>query len=80
MIDNDELLRAYGRISRMECRRRLDNEIGAVKAAQKAGLLVRRATIAGVPMEFGAPELAKAGAEEPPRVAMFRNPKQKLVL
>jgi hypothetical protein len=53
-----------------------------VQAAQKAGLIIRGATIEGVPLELGAPESAKAPTEAP-RVAVFQtrpNPKQKVVL
>jgi hypothetical protein len=49
--------------------------IATVKAALKAGLSVKRATIAGVEMEFGQQEAAKEPApapEEPPRVALFK--------
>jgi hypothetical protein len=64
-------------------KRRLAEAIAVVRAAQKAGLLVRSATIEGVELELGAPEPAKISAEEAPRVALFQtrpNPKQKVVL
>ena len=80
MTDNDALLRAYGRIARLE-RERIARQLAVVQAAQKAGLIIR-ATIEGVPLGLGAPESAKAPTEAP-RVAVFQtrpNPKQKVVL
>jgi hypothetical protein len=63
-------------------KRRLAEAIAVIRAAQKAGLLVRSATIEGVELELGAPESVKAPTEAP-RVALFQtrpNPKQKVVL
>jgi hypothetical protein len=81
MTDNDALLRAYGRIARLERRERIARQLAVVQAAQKAGLIIRGATIEGVPLELGAPGSPKPPTEAP-RVAVFQtrpNPKQKVV-
>jgi hypothetical protein len=57
-----EYLRAVALIGRRERRERLAREIGVVKALQKAGLSVKKATIDGVGVEFGQPEAAKNAA------------------
>jgi hypothetical protein len=80
MTDNDDLMRAYTRISRHERRERVARALDVVKAAQKRGLTVRGVTIEGFELQLGAPEPAKAAAEETPPVPLFRNAKQKLVL
>jgi hypothetical protein len=62
-------------------KQRFMEEVRLVKAAQKAGLAVRRATIAGIPLELVAPE--PAPVEEPPRASLFKTrstPKMKVVL
>jgi len=52
--------RAMAAISRRERKEQLAREIAVIKAMQKAGLPVRRATIEGVDLEFGQPEPARA--------------------
>jgi hypothetical protein len=56
MTDNDELLRTYSIIARREQRERIAKGLRVVKAAKKAGLPVKAATVEGVALEFGAPE------------------------
>jgi DNA invertase Pin-like site-specific DNA recombinase len=56
MMGNDDLMRAYASISRMERRERIARQLAVVQAAQKAGLTIRGATIEGVELELGAPE------------------------
>jgi hypothetical protein len=83
MTDNDDLMRAYTRISRQERRERVARALAVVKAAQKRGFTVRAVTIEGFELQLGPPEPAKAAAEEPPPVKLFQtrsNLKQKLVL
>jgi hypothetical protein len=58
MTDNDGLLRALGHIARRERRERIAHDIAVIKAAQKAGLLVKSAPIDGVQLELRAPEQA----------------------
>jgi hypothetical protein len=53
-----EYFRALAALQRRERRERLAREIAVIKAMQKAGLPVRRATIEGVDLEFGQPEAA----------------------
>jgi hypothetical protein len=55
MTDNDDLLRAFGTIDRRNRRERIDRALKVIKAAQKAGLPVKGATIEGVALEFGEP-------------------------
>jgi hypothetical protein len=70
-------------------RREEKRQIAVIKAVQKAGLPVRRATIEGVDLEFGPPASeAKADHEPPPSIeprprALFKTrtkPKIKVVL
>jgi hypothetical protein len=51
-----EFIRAMAALERRQRRERLAREIAVIKAMQKAGLPVRRATIEGVELEFGQPE------------------------
>jgi hypothetical protein len=53
-----EFIRAMAALERRQRRERLAREIAVIKAMQKAGLPVRRATIEGVDLEFGQPEAA----------------------
>jgi hypothetical protein len=67
-------LRELGARSRLEpqrvMRKRCGEGLRLVKAAQKAGLPVKRATVADVDLEFGAPE--PAPFKEPPRRSLFK--------
>lgn len=61
----------------------LARAIATVKAALKAGLSVKRATIGGVEMEFGQPEAKEAAPAEEPSRSLFKArlaPKMKVVL
>jgi hypothetical protein len=51
-----EYLRAMVALQRRERRDRLAREIAVIKAVQKAGLPIRRATLEGVAVECGQPE------------------------
>ena len=53
-----EYVRAMGAQKRRERREEQAREIAVIKAAQKAGLSVKRAVIGGVTVEFGQPEAA----------------------
>ncbi len=61
---DDEYIRAMAALQRRERRERLAREIAVIKAMQKAGLPVRRATVAGVDLEFGSPEAAGKAAPD----------------
>jgi hypothetical protein len=61
MTDNDALLRALGRQSRRERRERVAEALAVVKAAKRAGLPVKGATVEGVALTFGAPDAPAAG-------------------
>jgi hypothetical protein len=67
MTDNDDLMRAYARISRHERRERIARQVAVVRAAQKAGLMIRSTTIEGVPLELqiGEPAASPAAKPEP---------------
>jgi hypothetical protein len=55
MTDNNDLLRAWTLIKRRERRERIAHDLAVVKAAERAGLPVKRAAIDGVDLEFGQP-------------------------
>jgi hypothetical protein len=59
------LLAAYARLGRAEWRQRVTRGLRVVKASNRAGLPVRRATIDGVALEFGAPLPAPASPQPP---------------
>jgi hypothetical protein len=59
-----EYAQAMAALQRRERRERLAREIAVIKAMQKAGLPVRRATVAGVDLEFGSPEAAGKAAPD----------------
>jgi len=87
MEDVKGYCREMARISRAAQRAQFRQEIAdalrVIAAAKAAGLPIKGVTIAGVPLELGAPQLASATAEESPSVALFRtraNPKQRVVL
>jgi hypothetical protein len=54
--DFERYCRKTARINRAEQRKRLRQQIATIKAVQKAGLPVKRATVAGVDLEFGQPD------------------------
>jgi hypothetical protein len=58
MIDNDGLMRAFAAIARRKQREQISKGLAVIKAAQKAGLPVKAATIEGVELQFGEPESA----------------------
>ena len=81
--NREAFMQAVTASSRRERRVRLRNALAVVKAARKAGLPVAGADVEGVRLRFGEQEPAKAGEQEPPRVALFQtrtNPKMKVVL
>jgi hypothetical protein len=53
MTNNGKILRALGAIDRRRQRERIAKGLAIVKAAKRAGLPVRSATIEGVALEFG---------------------------
>ena len=55
-----EYARAMAALERRKRRERLAREIAVIKAMQKAGLPVRRATVEGVDLTFGQPAAEKA--------------------
>jgi hypothetical protein len=61
-----EYIRAMAALERRQRRERLAGEIAVIKAMQKAGLPVRRATVDGVDLEFGQPEPARPAAPDEP--------------
>jgi hypothetical protein len=54
----NELLRAYAAIARREERERIAKGLRVVKAVEKAGKPITRATIEGVELQFGGQEAA----------------------
>jgi hypothetical protein len=53
-------LKALDRLARRERRARVAQALAVIKAAQRAGLPVKGATVEGVPLAFGQPESAPA--------------------
>jgi hypothetical protein len=86
MDDIEGYCRAMSRISRAAQRAQFRQEIvdglRVVEAAKAAGFSIKGATIAGVTLELGSPELTRIRADES-RVALFRTrttPKTRVVL
>ena len=59
-----EYFRAMSALQRRERRQEEARQIRVIKAMQKAGLPVKRATVAGVDLEFGQPEAAGKAAPD----------------
>jgi hypothetical protein len=59
--DNEALIRALARISRSERKQRIKDGLAVIKAALRAGLPLRGATVESVELSLGAPE-----KQEPP--------------
>jgi hypothetical protein len=86
--DFERACREIARIDRAAERARFAEDLRrglrTIKAAQRAGVRIRSATIEGVVLDLGDPEPAKAPAEnsqEPPALFHTRkNPKVKVVL
>jgi hypothetical protein len=62
--EDEAHLRALARDARRAHRERLARQLSVIKAARKAGLPVKRATVEGVELEFGKPESAPAATVE----------------
>lgn len=87
VTDEEEnvMQRAIARDRRRQLAQETARQIALVKRMQANGLTVKRATISGVPVEFGQLEAAgeAAPAEEPPRTSLFKartHPTMKVVL
>jgi len=65
MTDYNELMRAYAAIARREERERIAKGLRVVKAVEKAGKPVTRATIEGVELQFGEPDAANKATLTP---------------
>jgi hypothetical protein len=62
--DWDAYFRGLARIKRAERKQRIKDDLATIKAANKAGLPVRRAIVEGTTLEFGE---AEARPPRPPR-------------
>jgi hypothetical protein len=71
--ENKAIQRAIARDRRRELNRETARQIGVIKAMQRKGLAVKRASITGVPVEFGPLETPATGFDSE-RDAPFANP------